>query len=93
MGAVGDEELERKLFGAGKRLEEPPSSKTELLQALEDVEAFLFLVNPSSPPSICRAILESMNSLINPELTSHLDKDGCEVVATELSKPKQPNCI
>ena len=93
MGAVGDQEPERKLFEAAKRLEEPPSSKTKLLQALEDVETFLFLLNPSFPPSIFRAMLESMNSLINPELTSHLDKDGCEVVATELSKPKQPNCI
>ena len=91
MGDVDDQEMRRKLFEAGKRLEEPPSSKTELLQALEDVETFLFLVNPSSPPSICRAMLASMNSLINHELMSHPDKDVWLLVISSFSQITKDN--
>ena len=88
--------FESRLFVAGQRLQRPFSSKDELLQALETVETYLVLVKLRAPQTTLAALVPSRNSLVNPELMRHPDKDVkllvtnclCEII--RITTPQEP---
>lgn len=83
---MDENELAQKLFEAGKRLEHPPQSKDDLVQALEKVEDYLSMVEQSPSETMQDAVLPSMSALVKPELLRHQDKDVRLIVVTCISE-------
>lgn len=83
---MDENELAHKLFEAGKRLEHPPQSKDDLVQALEKVEDYLSMVEQSPSEIMQDAVLPSMSALVKPELLRHQDKDVRLIVVTCISE-------
>lgn len=83
---MDENELAQKLFEAGKRLEHPPQSKDDLVQALEKVEDYLSMVEQSPSEIMQDAVLPSMSALVKPELLRHQDKDVRLIVVTCISE-------
>lgn len=86
MAGMDENELAHKLFEAGKRLEHPPQSKDDLVQALEKVEDYLSMVEQSPSETMQDAVLPSMSALVKPELLRHQDKDVRLIVVTCISE-------
>lgn len=86
MAGMDENELAHKLFEAGKRLEHPPQSKDDLVQALEKVEDYLSMVEQSPSEIMQDAVLPSMSALVKPELLRHQDKDVRLIVVTCISE-------
>ncbi|KAJ7958504.1 Sister chromatid cohesion protein PDS5-like B-B [Quillaja saponaria] len=84
--ASSDKELEEKLFEAGNKLVDPPSSVDELLPLLDQVESCLSRVEQSPIKSMQNALSPSLKALISNELLRHSDPDVKVAVASCISE-------